>query len=103
MGLAADDQSLWVANREQIWKFSNVGGATIDDKRYDAVFLPRIGYFIGDCDAHDVLMNVRVGAEDVPIAFVNTRGSCIATVDDQHSFRPLWIPFRPWHRTTAVI
>ncbi len=92
MGLACDADTLWVANREQIWRFANVGPAHIDGEAWDGVFMPRTGHFIGNCDAHDVLMNVSVLGEAVGMAFVNTRASCVATIDDQHSFRPLWVP-----------
>ena len=41
----------------------------------------------GDVDAHDVGF-----ASDGRALFVNTKFSCLATVSDGHSFRPIWTP-----------
>ena len=41
----------------------------------------------GDLDVHDI----GLGSDDRPI-FVNTLFSCIATVSDTHSFKPIWRP-----------
>lgn len=53
---------------------------------YDGLYLPRVQYFTGDNDIHDLHF-----AGDQLWA-VNTRFSCLATIDDQHSFTPRWQP-----------
>ncbi len=90
MGLAVseDGRTLALGTQYQIQRFDNVlpaGGASADG--YDAVYAPHAAWVTGDVDVHDV----GFGADGRPI-FVNTVFSCIATVSDSHSFRPLWRP-----------
>lgn len=92
MGLAACGKGLWVSNKEQAWRFSDVGPRTIADSAFDAVYMPRKGYFLGPCDTHDLLADVVFQDERHELLFVNTNFSCIAAIDDQHSFRPVWKP-----------
>ncbi|WP_145750513.1 TIGR03032 family protein [Nitrospirillum amazonense] len=92
MGLAVDDDKLWVGNREQIWKFANTGPAVVDGRGYGAVYMPRKGYFVGPCDVHDIIADVTFMGERHDLVFASTSFSCIATLDEQHSFRPLWMP-----------
>lgn len=54
---------------------------------FDACFMPRRMYMTGQLDAHDVAMDPKGN----PI-FVNTRFNCLATVDQHHSFKPIWRP-----------
>lgn len=54
---------------------------------FDACFMPRRMYMTGQLDAHDVAMDPA----GKPI-FVNTRFNCLATVDQHHSFKPIWRP-----------
>lgn len=53
---------------------------------YDALFLPRVSYFIGNLFAHDLAL---INSE---IWFVNTRFSCLATASSQYGFVPRWQP-----------
>ncbi|MEE3627644.1 TIGR03032 family protein [Nitrospirillum sp. BR 11752] len=92
MGLALSSRHLWVGTREQVWKFANTGVATVDGKLKDAVYMPRKGYFVGPCDTHDVLADVRFGGETHELAFISTAFSCIAALDERYNFRPLWKP-----------
>ncbi|MDE1149916.1 MAG: TIGR03032 family protein [Azospirillaceae bacterium] len=92
MGLAVDGEKLWVGNREQIWKFANTGPAMVDGKGYGAVYMPRKGYFVGPCDTHDILADVEFMGEHHELVFANTNFSCIAALDEQYNFRPLWAP-----------
>ncbi len=87
LGVGADGRTLALATQHQILRFDNVvpkGGAS---GAHDAVFAPHATWITGDVDAHDVAF----GADGRPI-FVNTLFSCLATVSDGHSFRPLWRP-----------
>ena len=53
---------------------------------YDACYLPRTTWFVGDLGAGDVLTD-REG-----ILFVNTRFSCIARPSFKYHFDPIWKP-----------
>src|SRR5262249_46881248 len=52
----------------------------------DACFLPRWAHVTGDVDIHEMAW---VGDE---LWFVNTRFSCLCTLDEAHSFVPRWRP-----------
>jgi uncharacterized protein (TIGR03032 family) len=56
----------------------------------DRKFVPREGRVTGRSDIHDIGMGEIDGAR-APV-FVNTLFSCLATVSDKASFRPLWRP-----------
>lgn len=92
MGLAVDDKGLWVSNQQQAWRFANVGPQVLGETAFDAVYMPRKGYFLGPCDVHDILANVSYQGEQHELLFVNTHYSCIAAIDDHYNFRPVWKP-----------
>ena len=54
--------------------------------RHDACFLPRSAHVTGDIDVHEMTW---VGDA---LWFVNTRFSCLCTLDGVHSFVPRWRP-----------
>ncbi|MEM6938356.1 MAG: TIGR03032 family protein [Pseudomonadota bacterium] len=87
MGLAFHDETLWVGTLYQLWRFENALPAGQNHNGYDRLFVPQLGYTTGDLDIHDV----AVDGEGRPL-FVNTLFSCLATVDERYSFRPLWRP-----------
>jgi uncharacterized protein (TIGR03032 family) len=87
LGVSADARTLVLATQYQLLRFDNVvpkGGA---HGEHDAVFSPHVIWVTGDLDAHDVAIP-PVGR---PV-FVNTLFSCVATVSEGASFRPLWRP-----------
>ena len=88
LGVSDDGRTLALATQYQIHRFDNVlpAGDTSADG-FDAVFAPHAGWVTGDLDAHDV----GFGADGRPM-FANTLFSCIATVSDGHSFKPIWTP-----------
>ena len=92
MGLAMDRETLWVGNRDQIWRFANTGGGQVDGVDHDAIYLPRMGYMVGGANTHDVLTDVRFGGERFDLVFANTQYDCIATLDPHYTFRALWVP-----------
>lgn len=92
MGMSINPQMMWVSNKEQVWRFSNVGGCTIKDQEWQAVYMPRKGYFLGACDTHDIIPDAIIGGLRYELAFVNTLYSCIAAIDGHFGFRPLWKP-----------
>lgn len=90
MGVAVsgDGRTLVLATQYQIHRFDNVipeGQQTSEG--HDALYAPHVAWVTGDVDAHDV----GLGADERPI-FVNTLFSCLATVSDGHSFKPVWMP-----------
>lgn len=90
MGLAVsgDGQTLALATQFQIHRFDNVLSAGQHSREgYDAIYAPHAGWVTGDLDVHDV----GFGEDGRPL-FVNTLFSCLATVSDGHSFKPVWKP-----------
>jgi uncharacterized protein (TIGR03032 family) len=90
MGLAVsgDARSLALATQYQIYRFDNVHrpGQTTPEG-YDAVYAPHGAWITGDLDVHDVAFDAAMR----PV-FANTLFSCLATVSEGASFRPLWQP-----------
>jgi len=87
MGLWSDGQSLWLATGTSIWRMENSLAEGAQQDSFDRVYVPRISYTTGDVDAHDL----AIDADGRPV-FVNSRFSCLATVDERFSFRFLWKP-----------
>ncbi len=87
MGLWTDGQTMWLSTLYQLWRFENrlPPGRTQDG--FDRMFVPQTGFTTGDIDTHDLAIN-----GDGKLVFVNTLFSCLATLSDRHSFRPLWRP-----------
>ena len=54
---------------------------------HDACFMPRAVHFTGNVQIHEMAY-----AADRQLWFVNTRFSCLATVDPESSFIPRWRP-----------
>lgn len=100
MGLAVDQDKLWISNKEQVWRFSNVGPRKLSaglagvahETHFDAVFMPRWGVFIGPCDTHDLLSQVYYAGRVHELLFVNTNFNCISGIDGHYSFVPVWKP-----------
>lgn len=98
MGLAVDRDKLWVTNKEQAWRFTNIGPRTLkpgneeEAVKYDAVYMPRWGILLGGCDTHDVLANIRHKDRQHELLFVNTAFSCICSIDGHYNFVPVWKP-----------
>jgi uncharacterized protein (TIGR03032 family) len=87
LGVTAVGSSLYLAGLNNILRFSNVVPPGQSLEGHDAVYVPQVAWFTGDVFAHDV----GVLPSGRPI-FVNTLFSCLATVDEQSSFRPVWQP-----------
>jgi uncharacterized protein (TIGR03032 family) len=89
MGLAAshDARKLALATHYQIYRFDNVLPKGETSGAHDAVYTPRVSWITGDVDAHDVAFDA-----DGNIVFVNTLFSCLATISEGFSFKPLWHP-----------
>jgi uncharacterized protein (TIGR03032 family) len=72
-----------------VWEFRNVPAvaAKLDPPgKHDACYLPRAAHVTGDIQIHEMAY------VDENLWFVNTRFSCLATHDPDHSFAPVWRP-----------
>jgi uncharacterized protein (TIGR03032 family) len=87
LGVAANGHSLVLATHFQLVRFDNVAAGHSAPPPHDAVFAPHLSWITGDLDAHDVAVQL----DGRPI-FINTLFSCVATISDGYSFRPLWQP-----------
>ncbi len=89
MGLTAvGSQRLYLSSLYQLWQLENSLRPNQQQNGYDALFVPQIGYTTADIDIHDIALPESAAQ---PI-FVSTLFSCLATVDSQYSFRPVWQP-----------
>jgi uncharacterized protein (TIGR03032 family) len=87
MGLGGNTQTLWMSSRYQVWRFENSLQPGQVYNHYDRIYIPQMAYTTGDLDIHDIIMQ-----PDGKPVFVNTLFSCLATVSETHSFRPIWKP-----------
>lgn len=87
LGIASQGGSLHLAGLNAIYRFENVVPAGENLEGYDAVYVPQVAWYTGDVFAHDIAPL----ASGRPV-FVNTLFSCLATVDEAASFRPVWQP-----------
>lgn len=89
MGLDWRAGRLAVGTRSQIFEYHDVPSLTAKLQppgKHDACFVPRRSHYTGDIRIHDV---AYAGSE---LWFVATRFSCLATLDNDHSFVPRWRP-----------
>ena len=85
MGMACDNGRLAIGARNRVWDFRNqpdVARKLDPPGKHDAVFLPRNCHFTGNIHIHEIAW----GGPDLWI--VNTRFSCLCTIDREHSFVP---------------
>lgn len=93
LGVRLDEASgrardLWVSSDVQLYRLSDLlTPGERGPKDADALFAPRISYFTGDLDRHDL----AVDKDGAPI-FVNTLFNCLARPDPDFSFKPVWKP-----------
>src|SRR5262245_43580978 len=112
MGMALDGDRLAIGTSTQVWEFVNVPAvaAKLDPHgRYDACYLPRSSHFTGNIQIHEMAWGHApragagrqaagsgdprraLGAGD-ELWVVNTRFSCLCTLDRSASFTPRWRP-----------
>ncbi len=87
MGLYARGGSLYMGTRYQLWQLDNCLAAGERHQLADRLYVPRIAYTTGDLNVHDVVMTA-----DQQWLFINTDFSCLATLQPDFSFVPLWQP-----------
>src|SRR5262245_29826403 len=89
MGLAVDGGRLALGCRSQVWEFRNAPALAPRVEpagRPDACFVPRSAHVTGDICVHELAW---AGDE---LWVVNTRFSCLCTLDPASSFVPRWRP-----------
>ncbi len=89
MGIAIGANGFALGTHDALWVYRNqpsVAPRVQPPKPYDACFLPQACHVTGDIRIHDV----AYGAQDLWI--VNTKFSCLSTLDREHSFVPRWRP-----------
>src|SRR5438270_1719942 len=89
MGLAADVRRLALGTRDQIWLLRNapdIAPRVEPAGQHDACFVPRSCHVTGDIGVHELAW---AGDE---LWIVNTRFSCLCTLDPDYSFVPRWRP-----------
>jgi uncharacterized protein (TIGR03032 family) len=89
MGLAVDRSRLAIGTRYQIWTLRNAPDIApqIEPRgQHDACYMPRASHVTGDIRVHELAW---AGDE---LWIVNTRFSCLCTLDPNYSFVPRWRP-----------
>jgi uncharacterized protein (TIGR03032 family) len=89
MGLAHDRGRLAIGTRSGVWEFHNqpaVATKLDPPGKHDACFLPRTLNMTGQIAVHEIAF----GGDDLWV--VNTRFSCLCTLDRNYSFVPRWRP-----------
>jgi uncharacterized protein (TIGR03032 family) len=88
MGLCWRPGRLYVGSLFQLWRLENMlYPGELGNQTFDAVMVPRNAQTTGDIDIHEVGVD-----GDGRVIFVNTKYSCLCTLDLTHSFRPIWKP-----------
>lgn len=90
MGIAVQQGRLCVGTKNRVHEYHNVPAVSekvSQDKHHDAVYVPRQDHVTGDVDIHEMAFD-----DHGELWFVNTRFSCLSTLDLFHSFTPRWRP-----------
>ena len=87
MGLSCQQDTFYLANLYQLWRFENVLDPGTDYQGYDRLFVPQLAWTTGDVDVHDIGFD----GNGEPI-FVNTLFGCLAKPSVRYSFEPIWKP-----------
>ena len=88
MGVCYQPGRLYLGGLHQLWRLENMlRPGELGNTSFDSVLVPRNAQTIGDVDIHEVGTDAAGR-----VLFVNTKFSCLATLDLQRSFRPVWKP-----------
>ncbi|WP_265266307.1 TIGR03032 family protein, partial [Spirulina subsalsa] len=89
MGMAGDVNRLAIGTHFQIIELRNIPAVIPrleEEAPHDACYLPRKTHITGDIDVHEMTYI------DEELWFINTRFSCLCTLEDRSSFVPRWRP-----------
>jgi uncharacterized protein (TIGR03032 family) len=101
MGLALTDGGarLAIGTTLQVWEFRDVPSVAPRLEpagRHDSCFLPRSSHVTGNVLIHEMAYGAgdvgRISKPSHELWIVNTRFSCLATLDSEASFTPRWRP-----------
>lgn len=88
MGLCWTPNRLYLAARQFVWRLEDISGAAPQPASpFDVVLAPRNAHATGGLDVHEMSVDA-----DGRLIMVNTHYSCLATLDQTYSFRPIWKP-----------
>jgi uncharacterized protein (TIGR03032 family) len=90
MGMALSGDRLAVGTKIQVWEFVDVPAVTAKLEppgRHDACYLPRSSHVTGNIQIHEMAWG-----SNNELWVVNTRFSCLCTLDGSASFAPKWRP-----------
>ncbi len=87
MGLYWQRDTLTMGCRYQIWQLANRLPAGTTHEGGDQLYVPRVAHVTGNINVHDVVVD-----NQDRIVCVNTAFSCLATLDPDYSFAPIWQP-----------
>lgn len=88
MGLCWMPGRLYLGSLFQLWRFENMlRPGEVANQAFDTVLVPRNAQTTGDVDIHEVGID-----GEGRVIFVNTKYSCLCTLDLTLSFRPVWKP-----------
>ncbi len=91
MGIAVKGDKMAISLKDEVIVFQNSRPLAEHypnkQNTYDSLWVPRITYYTGLVDMHDVHFG------DDGIYAVNTSFSCICKVDGEYNFKPYWKPY----------
>jgi uncharacterized protein (TIGR03032 family) len=90
MGMALDRDRLAIGTTIQVWEYVNVSAVATKLEprgRHDACYLPRGSHVTGNIQIHEMAYDA-----EGELWIVNTRFSCLCTLDRSSSFIPRWRP-----------
>ncbi|GAB3199353.1 TIGR03032 family protein [Nocardioides hungaricus] len=94
MGVAVGPDRVAVGGKTQVWTLrdhSEIAPAMAPVGRYDRCWLPRSSVVTGPISCHELAWGTT-GAGEPDLWVVNTAFSCLAGLDERHSFEPRWRP-----------
>jgi len=90
MGVAVNGNSLVLASKDEVILFENSRDLAVHypnkQNTYDSLFLPRITFYTGQVDMHDIAFG------NDGVYAINTSFSCLCKVDGNYNFKPIWQP-----------
>ena len=90
MGVAANYSDMVIGCGAEVWFLRNmpaVGHKVEPVGKYDSCYVPRRSHITGDIDIHEMAWD-----GDKELWIVNTKFSCLCTLDAENSFVPRWRP-----------
>jgi len=101
MGVAIDGHRMALGTRNQVWFLRNapdIAPRVEPAGQHDACYLPRSCHITGDIGVHELAwaetrsQEPGDGSQKAELWLVNTRFSCLCTLDPDYSFVPRWRP-----------